>query len=275
MLRTRILASLAAAGGVLLGFTGTAIAHTGTGGASADHRPQIEAVQCDTGGEECAEGELLRVDGEYLKSTTKVVFLGSRGMWDNRNATPRRTTSHAVLVEVPHAAVSGPVRVRSRVAGASRPGPAIEVEGAGVVAPLDASGGSFPVGGSYDFGTAVNGFGGGRNHKGQDILAKCGTPVLAAFAGRVEWVRSQAAAGNYAVITAADGTSQAYMHMLTRASVREGQRVTAGQQIGQVGETGRATACHLHFELWTAPGWYRGGTAVDPLPTLKSLLSAG
>jgi murein DD-endopeptidase MepM/ murein hydrolase activator NlpD len=36
-----------------------------------------------------------------------------------------------------------------------------------------------------------------------------------------------------------------------------------------VGETGRASGCHLHFELWTAPGWYKGGRAVDPLPTLR------
>jgi murein DD-endopeptidase MepM/ murein hydrolase activator NlpD len=132
----------------------------------------------------------------------------------------------------------------------------------------------FPVDGDYDFGTATKGFGGGRNHKGQDVLAKCGTPVLAAESGRVSWVRSEGAAGNYAVVTAADGMSQVYMHLLKPATVVEGSRVTAGQQIGQVGRTGRATACHLHFELWTSPGWSRGGTAIDPLPTLESLANA-
>jgi len=43
-----------------------------------------------------------------------------------------------------------------------------------------------------------------------------------------------------------------------------------GQPIGFVGRTGDATACHLHFEMWPAPGWYTGGSAVDPLPSLKS-----
>ena len=42
-----------------------------------------------------------------------------------------------------------------------------------------------------------------------------------------------------------------------------------GQQIGIVGQTGDATACHLHFELWLGK-WYRGGHAVDPLPYLQT-----
>ena len=38
---------------------------------------------------------------------------------------------------------------------------------------------------------------------------------------------------------------------------------------GVVGSTGRSTACMLHFEMWTAPGWYRGGKVADPTPYLK------
>jgi murein DD-endopeptidase MepM/ murein hydrolase activator NlpD len=268
MLRTPILAALVLAATLLLGLTGNALAHTTSGGTSAPMRPQIERLQCETGEEDrCPEGEFLRVDGEFLESTSAVVFLGGRGRADNRKASPSEASAHEVVVRVPVEAESGPVRVKASAARASRTGPSIEVDADPVVAGEDV----FPVDGAYDFGTADNGFGGGRNHQGQDVLADCGTPVRAVRAGRVDWVRWQDAAGNYAVITAADGTSQAYMHLLKPAPVKQGQRVMAGQQIGQVGQTGRASACHLHFELWTAPGWYRGGEAVDPLPLLRGL----
>ena len=75
-------------------------------------------------------------------------------------------------------------------------------------------------------------------------------------------------------MNADDGTSQAYMHLRSAATVRRGDRVETGHPLGQVGDTGRATGCHLHFELWTAPGWYQGGEPVDPLPWLQALPGA-
>ena len=127
--------------------------------------------------------------------------------------------------------------------------------------------GVFPVRGHHTYG---DGLGAGRNHEGQDILAKCGKPVVAAQAGRVGYVDYQSAAGNYVVI---DGPGKAadtvYMHLLHRASVRKGQRVQAGQKLGLVGQTGDATTCHLHFEMWSPPGWYKGGSVIDPLPYLR------
>jgi len=127
--------------------------------------------------------------------------------------------------------------------------------------------GVFPVRGHHTYG---DGIGAGRNHEGQDIMAKCGKPVVAAQAGRVYLVDYQSAAGNYVVIDAkGKANDTVYMHLLHRSSVRKGQQVRAGQQLGVVGQTGDATACHLHFEMWSPPGYYKGGSIVDPLPFLK------
>lgn len=132
--------------------------------------------------------------------------------------------------------------------------------------PVDSA---FPVRGRHDFGTAVNGFGGGRGHDGQDILAGCGTPVVAARAGNVIEAETRGAEGNYVVTETSDGRQQAYLHLLRSGSVRRGERVGAGERIGSVGQTGNADGCHLHFELWTAPGRFTGGRATDPRPALE------
>jgi len=240
-----------------------------TGASSAD-RPQIAGVRCSgTGNASCPEGEYMRVSGDNLRTATRVVFLGERGRADNRKVAPRSRSPHRVLVQVPTEAPSGRVRVVADPGGRSPAGPEVRVvEGAEEEAQA-ADGGVFPVRGKSDFGTETNRFGGGRNHRGQDVFATCGTPVAAALPGKVRLAKWQDAAGNYVVVDAADGSSQAYMHLLEPASVGKGDRVDAGDVIGSVGETGRATGCHLHFELWTAPGWYSGGEAIDPLPSLR------
>lgn len=260
-----------------LALAAPATAHTGaTAGGAGYDPPKLTGAACDTPGSDggCPQGAQLRLKGENLKDAKAVVFLGRGGVKDDRTASPVKTSPHRVVVRVPTSARSGRIRVAAdedtavgpRVAVAAQPGPVK----AAVPTATAADGGVFPVGGKHNFGTAVNGFGGGRGHKGQDVFANCGTPVLSALPGKVTLAKWQDRAGNYAVIKADDGTSQAYMHMLEPAIVKKGARVAAGQQIGKVGETGRATGCHLHFELWTAPGWYEGGDPIDPLPALKS-----
>ena len=129
----------------------------------------------------------------------------------------------------------------------------------------------FPIRGSHYFGTGAAAFGGGRGHQGQDVFAKCGTPLVAAHAGRVKFKRYQSAAGNYLVIDGDHtGYDFAYMHLRDAALVDQGDHVHTGQRIGFVGDTGRAFGCHLHFEAWTAPGWYSGGMPIDPLPMLSA-----
>lgn len=128
--------------------------------------------------------------------------------------------------------------------------------------------GTFPVQAPHEYG---DGLGAGRGHQGQDLLAKCGKPVVAAQAGRVRFKDYQASgAGNYVVIKGTDTKfDYVYMHLLRGVEVSKGDRVEAGDTLGQVGSTGDSTACHLHFEMWAAPGWYAGGDLVDPKPFLK------
>jgi murein DD-endopeptidase MepM/ murein hydrolase activator NlpD len=127
----------------------------------------------------------------------------------------------------------------------------------------------FPVRGKHNYGEFVASFGGGRGHQGQDVFATCGTPLVAARGGVVKLRAHQGRAGNYVVIDG-DGTDldYAYMHLQHAAIVKQGQRVVTGQRIGNVGDTGRASGCHLHFELWEGP-WQEGGSPFDPLPLLK------
>src|SRR5215207_3680782 len=129
----------------------------------------------------------------------------------------------------------------------------------------------FPIVGRHDLGrNGANRFGGGRGHQGQDMFAKCGTPVRAAQGGTVEYAGYHSAAGNYIVIRGSgDGESYVYMHLRDASSLTKGDKVKTGERIAHVGQTGRADGCHLHFELWTRPGWYKGGKAYDPLPKLR------
>lgn len=130
----------------------------------------------------------------------------------------------------------------------------------------------FPIRGRHDLGQSeTNNFGGGRGHQGQDMFARCGTKLALARGGKVQYAGFHSAAGNYVVVDAA-GTrmDHVYMHMREAPLVSTGDRVFTGQKIGEVGDTGRATGCHLHFEMWTAPGWYEGGRPFDPLPSLES-----
>lgn len=130
----------------------------------------------------------------------------------------------------------------------------------------------FPLAGRFSWGTFENAFGGGRSHEGQDLLAGCGEPVVAAMSGRVTENEFEGAAGNLLVVRVASGENYAYMHLQAPAGPKVGERVSAGEPVGRVGQTGRASTCHLHFEWWTAPGWYKGGAAVDPAPVLRSWL---
>jgi murein DD-endopeptidase MepM/ murein hydrolase activator NlpD len=132
---------------------------------------------------------------------------------------------------------------------------------------------AFPILGPHEFGGAAGRFGAGRSghtHQGQDTMADCGIPLVAARGGTVQYSGYQYAAGNYVVIDGKGTTFDfMYAHLAEPSPLKTGDQVRTGQPIGIVGDTGDASACHLHFEIWEAPGWYEGGSPIDPLPYLE------
>jgi len=87
---------------------------------------------------------------------------------------------------------------------------------------------------------------------GVDLANKCGTPIYAAAAGTVQRAVFNGAwnfgMGNYATILHSNGTVTYYGHLQT-LSVKSGDKVGVGDRIGLMGRTGKATGCHIHFEV--------------------------
>ena len=130
----------------------------------------------------------------------------------------------------------------------------------------------FPIAGPHTYGQGFGAQRAGHVARGPGRHGRL-RPPAPGDAGRHGEVRGQPGTRGQLrrALGAADGSADyVYMHLRDPALVKKGDPVVAGQPIGFVGRTGDATACHLHFEMWPAPGWYTGGSAVDPLPSLKS-----
>ncbi len=96
-------------------------------------------------------------------------------------------------------------------------------------------------------------------HEGLDFSAPIGTPIYATGDGTVEKVkRSRRGYGNHVIINHGFGYKTLYAHM-SKIIVKPGQKVKRGQIIGYVGNTGKSTAPHLHYEVW------KNGKKVNPI----------
>jgi len=103
---------------------------------------------------------------------------------------------------------------------------------------------------------------GRRQHKGIDIAVQGGTKVLASQPGRVIYCGNEIKSyGNMVIIEHGNGITTVYAH-LKRVLAIKNQRVRKGDEIGTVGNTGRTTGYHLHFEIRVE------GEAVNPLQYL-------
>ncbi len=85
-------------------------------------------------------------------------------------------------------------------------------------------------------------------HDGHDFSARTGTPVYATADGRVKTSKYYGTFGNYIEVDHGNGYVSIYGH-LSRRKVNKGDKVVRGQKIGAVGNTGRSTAPHLHYEV--------------------------
>ena len=263
------LALLAAATGAATMLAGMAGAQTG--GTAAPPDPVITDVRCLS---KCIKtrkgvvGSKLLVMGTDLRQA-KVVSL-PRG--DGRRAkdmSPYVKPSGNVVAYARKGAITGAVRVADPYSMEESP-IAFSIGTAAQLRKVQMRT-IFPIRGPHTYGDGIGAPRGDHRHQGQDVMARCGTKLVAARGGRVQYRGYQAGgAGFYIVI---DGFKSrfdfVYMHLKGPAWAATGRSVTTGQQIGRVGSTGSSSACHLHFEMWGLPGWYEGGQFINPTPRLK------
>lgn len=101
-------------------------------------------------------------------------------------------------------------------------------------------------------------------HTGLDFAAPAGTPIRSVASGRVVSSGYDGRYGYKTVVRLANGTELWFCHQTT-SFVQAGERVHAGERIGEVGSTGNVTGPHLHLEVRPA-----GGDPVDPLTWLRA-----
>jgi murein DD-endopeptidase MepM/ murein hydrolase activator NlpD len=123
-----------------------------------------------------------------------------------------------------------------------------------------------PVQGAVSFSSTFGAPRGGHTHKGVDMFASTGTPLVAVVAGSM-FFQSDTLGGLAAYVTGGDGTTYYYAHL--NDYVGGNRSVSTGELIGHVGNTGDASggASHLHFEI--RPGG-PNGSAIDPYPTVAA-----
>jgi murein DD-endopeptidase MepM/ murein hydrolase activator NlpD len=130
----------------------------------------------------------------------------------------------------------------------------------GAAGPIRKGSGNFiwPVNGPISSGFGMRW---GRLHAGVDIVAGTGTPIRAAGSGVVAFTQPEASSGgygNYTCINHGGGISTCYAHQ-SQFGTSAGARVSQGQVIGYVGNTGHSFGSHLHFEVRI------NGAPVDPM----------
>jgi hypothetical protein len=143
----------------------------------------------------------------------------------------------------------------------------------------------FPVAGATTYQDDFGQLRAGGPHQGNDLLAAKKTPAIAVESGTVKFWTTSASAGCMLYLYGDSGTMYEYIHLNNDVTMlndnrgkcvagtsyarglKDGSRVTAGQQVGYVGDSGDANGLHPHLHFEVHPG---GGAAVDPYPYLQA-----
>ncbi len=153
-----------------------------------------------------------------------------------------QVTSEVAALSREEATLSGLIRSRQAAAEASSAAPSAAANAP--AARVGGSGVAWPTNGSV---TSGFGYRWGSLHAGIDIANGTGTPIRAAKAGTIILAGWNGGYGNCIVIDHGGGFSTLYGH-LSRLRASDGQRVSQGDLLGDMGSTGNSTGSHLHFE---------------------------
>lgn len=260
-----------------VGIAATTIALTGLGVGTASADDGVSAHVSRSGSAQEKPGRTLGADTDGSDSRDSASTLKGKGTKDSdgcrsqAEGTARRSTQSGASAGSQSASGSAVTSAGSST-GATASVASTETVAA-TAGNLAVDGASLPLAqGTYRNSAQFGATGSwARYHTGMDFSASSGTPVYAVVEGTVVESGAGSWAGTHVVIRAADGSHTLYAH-LSAKTVSPGTLVGAGQQIGTVGETGRAFGAHLHFEYYK-PGERPGDvySASNPATFLESL----
>ncbi|WP_110588285.1 M23 family metallopeptidase [Microbacterium suaedae] len=223
---------------------------------------QDETTNASVRDEAAADAQLFEADSDvatadlastsYAARTAEEIeqIEAEREALERAREAKRQAEEEARLQAEQQAAAGAPAAVAESPATSDAP--------AAPAAPATSGGATAPLPGGYTIGQSL---GSGRGHEGLDLLVATGTPIYAVHGCVVTYAGYSGAYGNLVTLNCTvNGNSVEVRNAhMSAINVSTGQTVSAGQQIGAVGSTGRSTAPHLHIEIRV------NGGLVDPL----------
>jgi len=249
------------------------------------------AQQTERLAEASAEQQILAADLEEMASALQDDLVAAQGVYDRlveqqrseeeerrrqeEERRQREAEERARAEEAARQATSTTISTAAAAPAATTapstttaPSPATTTTSAPAPTPAP-TGGSCPVAGAVSFtDTWGDPRSGGRTHRGVDMIAARGTPIVAIYSGTIQRISTSSLGGLSIYLWSDAGDMYYYAHLDGYGDISAGQQVDQGYVIGYNGSSGNAPSWlpHLHFEFH--PG---GGSAVNPYPLVKGI----